>query len=56
MVVHIGAIVTETSSSGNRVQRSHVILADETAAVQAVLDAKTVPKADKAFRRNTALR
>ena len=56
MVVKIGALVTETSSSGNQVQRSHVILADETTAMEAILEAKTVPKAGKTLHRNTALR
>ena len=56
MVKHIGQLAHETTSAGNRVQRATVIVADETAALQAVFDSKVINKAQKAMDRNTALR
>ena len=49
MVVKIGALVTETSYLETK-------FSDETTAMEAILEAKTVPKAGKTLHRNTALR
>ena len=56
MIVHIGSLVLETTSTGKQVLRAPVILADETTAIPATFEEKAVPKARKAYTRNTALR
>ena len=55
MVHATGPIVMEKTTTGNEMQWSCVILADEIASIQAAFDIKVVPKPQKEMKRQTVL-